>query len=170
MASGSIAAEITENFVASSAITKSALIILGLVLFLTTLVVNIVARLVVQRSNKALAVTQTLEPPTMAPPADQVVDRPRRRRSVPRSTVIEMAGSAVAAIALVWLCFAVGGIAGPLGFAFCAVSAFLIIYGIVCWLQVRRAGHEGPAGHRGHLDRSFGGASFRSSQSSSMSS
>jgi phosphate transport system permease protein len=51
---GSIAAEITENFVASSVITKSGLILLGLVLFLTTLVINIVARLVVQRSNKSL--------------------------------------------------------------------------------------------------------------------
>jgi phosphate transport system permease protein len=48
---GSIAAEITENFVASSVITKSALILLGLVLFLTTLLINIVARAVVQRSN-----------------------------------------------------------------------------------------------------------------------
>ena len=51
---GSIAAEITENFVASSAITKSGLIILGLVLFMTTLAINIAARAVVQRSNKAL--------------------------------------------------------------------------------------------------------------------
>ncbi len=48
---GSIAAEITENFVASSVITKSALILLGLVLFMTTLMVNIVARLIVERSN-----------------------------------------------------------------------------------------------------------------------
>jgi phosphate transport system permease protein len=51
---GSIAAEITENFVASSVITKSALILLGLVLFLTTLLINIVARLVVQRSNTGM--------------------------------------------------------------------------------------------------------------------
>ncbi len=49
---GSIAAQITENFVASSYITKSALILLGLVLFMTTLAINIVARLVVERSNK----------------------------------------------------------------------------------------------------------------------
>ena len=49
---GSIAAEITENFVASSVITKSALILLGLVLFMTTLGINIVARLIVERSNE----------------------------------------------------------------------------------------------------------------------
>jgi len=49
---GSIAAQITENFVASSVITKSALILLGLVLFVTTLLINVVARLIVERSNR----------------------------------------------------------------------------------------------------------------------
>jgi phosphate transport system permease protein len=49
---GSIAAQITENFVASSVITKSALILLGLVLFATTLVINVVARLIVERSSE----------------------------------------------------------------------------------------------------------------------
>jgi phosphate transport system permease protein len=48
---GSIALQITENFVTSSPIAQSALILLGLVLFLTTLGVNILARLVVQRPN-----------------------------------------------------------------------------------------------------------------------
>jgi phosphate transport system permease protein len=48
---GSIAAEITENFVASSQIVKSALILLGLILFATTLGINIIARLIVQRSQ-----------------------------------------------------------------------------------------------------------------------
>ena len=48
---GSIAAEITENFVASSEIVKSALILLGLILFATTLGINIIARLIVQRSQ-----------------------------------------------------------------------------------------------------------------------
>ena len=51
---GSIAAQITENFVASSYISKSALILLGLVLFMTTLAINIIARLIVERSNKEL--------------------------------------------------------------------------------------------------------------------
>jgi phosphate transport system permease protein len=48
---GSIAAQITENFVTSSSIGKSALILLGLILFLTTLFINIVARAIVVRSN-----------------------------------------------------------------------------------------------------------------------
>ncbi len=78
--------------------------------------------------------TQTLERPVAAEPLVELPpDRPQRKRSVPRSTVIEMAGSAVSAFALVWLAFTVAGIAGPLGFAFCAIAAFLIIYGFVCW-------------------------------------
>ncbi len=48
---GSIAAEITANFDTASAISRSGLILLGLILFATTLVINIVARLVVERSN-----------------------------------------------------------------------------------------------------------------------
>ena len=63
------------------------------------------------------AVTQTLEPPVVT---EQLVglppDLPQRKRSVPLSTVIELAGSAVSAFALVWLVFSVAGIAGPLGF------------------------------------------------------
>lgn len=51
---GSIALEITEYFVTGPPIEKSALILLGLVLFVTTLVINVVARLIVQRSNSSL--------------------------------------------------------------------------------------------------------------------
>jgi phosphate transport system permease protein len=49
---GSIAKEITDNFVVSSVITKSGLILLGLILFMTTLAVNVVARLIVQRTGQ----------------------------------------------------------------------------------------------------------------------
>jgi len=48
---GSIAAQITENFVTGPPIEKSGLILLGLVLFMTTLAINIIARLIVERSN-----------------------------------------------------------------------------------------------------------------------
>lgn len=41
----------------------------------------------------------------------------------------------MAALALVWLCFTVAGVSGPLGFALCAIAAFLTIYGVVCWQQ-----------------------------------
>jgi phosphate transport system permease protein len=50
---GSIAKQITEDFPTGSPMDKSALIFLGLVLFATTLLVNIVARSVVHRSGGA---------------------------------------------------------------------------------------------------------------------
>ena len=78
--------------------------------------------------------TQTLEAPSATLPPEEVPpDRPRRRRSVPRSTVIELAGSAVAATALVWFVFTIAGIKGPLGEALCMLVAFVAIYGVICW-------------------------------------
>lgn len=78
--------------------------------------------------------TQTLEPVVSSQPVgDLGTDRPRRRRGVSRSMVIEASGSAVAAVALVWLCFTVAGITGPLGFAICCIVVFLFIYGFICW-------------------------------------
>jgi phosphate transport system permease protein len=50
---GSIAEQITDNFAAGSAINKDALLLAALILFLTTLSINIVARLVVERSAGA---------------------------------------------------------------------------------------------------------------------
>jgi phosphate transport system permease protein len=49
---GSIAKQITEDFQTGSPLAKSALIFLGLVLFATTLLVNVIARLVVNRGSK----------------------------------------------------------------------------------------------------------------------
>ncbi len=79
--------------------------------------------------------TQTIEAPpaTSLPDAGMPADRPRRRRSVPRSTLVEMGGSAVAAIALVWFVFSLAGVTGPLGEGFCALVAFLAIYAVICW-------------------------------------
>ena len=48
---GSIAKQITEDFPTGTALDKSALIFLGLVLFATTLLVNVIARLIVNRSK-----------------------------------------------------------------------------------------------------------------------
>jgi phosphate transport system permease protein len=49
---GSIPKQITDFFVTGSPIAKSGMILLGLVLFLTTLAINIIARAVVGRSNE----------------------------------------------------------------------------------------------------------------------
>jgi phosphate transport system permease protein len=48
---GSIAKEITEDFPTGTPLDKSALIFLGLVLFITTLLVNIIARAIVTRGS-----------------------------------------------------------------------------------------------------------------------
>ncbi len=78
--------------------------------------------------------TQTIEAPAPIPvQEEQFPDRPRRKRSVPRSTVIEMGGSALAATAMVWFAFRVAGITGPLGMGFCTLVAFIVIYGVICW-------------------------------------
>jgi phosphate transport system permease protein len=50
---GSIARQIAQNFADSSQIYKEGLVLLGLVLFVTTLVVNVLARIVAQRPGKA---------------------------------------------------------------------------------------------------------------------
>jgi len=49
---GSIPKQITDYFVTGSPVAKSGLILLGLVLFVTTLVINLVARAIVGRSNE----------------------------------------------------------------------------------------------------------------------
>jgi phosphate transport system permease protein len=80
-------------------------------------------------------VTQTLEAAPLVPSEAKSAppESPRRLHGVPRSTLVEVVGSAVAAFALVWLCFSLAGVSGPLGFAFCVIAAFLVIYGVVCW-------------------------------------
>ncbi|MGP8005578.1 MAG: phosphate ABC transporter permease subunit PstC [Acidimicrobiales bacterium] len=50
---GSIAKQITEDFTTGTALDKSALILLGLVLFLITLLVNLVARTIVNRGGSS---------------------------------------------------------------------------------------------------------------------
>jgi ABC-type phosphate transport system permease subunit len=48
---GSIAKQITEDFPTGSPLDKSALILLGLVLFITVLLVNVIARIIVNRGQ-----------------------------------------------------------------------------------------------------------------------
>ena len=62
----------------------------------------------------------------------QLPDRPSRRRRVPKTTVVEMGGSAAAALALVWVVFQLAGINAPFGMSVCWLAGFLLIYGILC--------------------------------------
>jgi phosphate transport system permease protein len=52
---GSIAKQITQDFPTGSVINKSALVLLGLVLFISTLAVNAIARMIVNRSARSQA-------------------------------------------------------------------------------------------------------------------
>src|SRR5664280_2676843 len=65
-------------------------------------------------------------------PRPRNLDRPNRRQGIPRSTVLEMGGSAVSSLLLVWTIFAIAGISAPFGLVVCWLAAFLIIYGILC--------------------------------------
>ena len=48
---GSVAKEITENFESGDSLEKSALVLAGLALFASTLLVNSLARIIVERSE-----------------------------------------------------------------------------------------------------------------------
>jgi phosphate transport system permease protein len=52
---GSIAKQITQDFPTGSVINKSALVLLGLILFISTLAVNAIARMIVNRSARSRA-------------------------------------------------------------------------------------------------------------------
>jgi len=67
------------------------------------------------------------------PPGVPSADRPNRRPGVSSTKLVEMVGSAVAALALVWIVFTVSGISAPLGMAFAWFAVFFTIYGILCW-------------------------------------
>jgi phosphate transport system permease protein len=60
-------------------------------------------------------------------------DRPNRRVRVTRAGAVEMGGSAVAALALVYLAFQLGGISPPLGILVAWFVVFVAIYGVLCW-------------------------------------
>lgn len=52
---GSIAEEITQQFETATPLGQSALILAGLILFITTLIVNIVSRLIVGKAKMGVA-------------------------------------------------------------------------------------------------------------------
>ena len=60
-------------------------------------------------------------------------DRPRRPRSFTSSMLMEAGGSALAALALVWIIFSLAGISAPFGMLVSWFGLFFTIYGILCW-------------------------------------
>ena len=60
-------------------------------------------------------------------------DGPRRPRSITSPMLLEAGGSALAALALVWIIFSLAGISAPFGMLVSWFGLFFTIYGILCW-------------------------------------
>src|SRR5271154_5899275 len=73
----------------------------------------------------------------MPAPAGVPPDAPNRKQRVSREGVIDFIGSAVAALAGVWLLFSLAGITFGFGFVFSWAVLGYTLYGILVW---RRAG------------------------------
>jgi phosphate transport system permease protein len=72
-----------------------------------------------------------------APPAVGMVpvggqDTPPTRGKRARRPAVELVGSAVAALATIWLVFSVAGLSAQFGLVVCWFLLFLVIYGVVC--------------------------------------
>ena len=86
--------------------------------------------------SKGMAPPPTAEGPRangLAEPPNAGADRPNRRKRLTTEQVVESVGSALAAVALVWIVFTVTGVSGPFGFAVASICVFFVIYGVVCW-------------------------------------
>jgi phosphate transport system permease protein len=71
-----------------------------------------------------------------APNADlPFADRPTRRKRTSTTDLVELFGSAVSSLAMIWLTFTVTGTNGGFGFFVCWLALFFTLYGIVSWRQ-----------------------------------
>ncbi|MGA2522318.1 MAG: ABC transporter permease subunit, partial [Acidimicrobiales bacterium] len=69
-------------------------------------------------------------PPMAAPPGDGGAPVSGGKGS--RRPAVELVGSALAALAAVWLVFSIAGLSAPFGLVVCWFLLFLIVYGVVC--------------------------------------
>jgi phosphate transport system permease protein len=72
-------------------------------------------------------------PKTSSSGTDASTDRPVTPKKVTLQIVVELMGSVLSALAIVWLGFTVAGQTGPLGIAILWAIAFFGIYAVVCW-------------------------------------
>ena len=75
------------------------------------------------------ASTGSSPPLGVVPPAGQPPDSGARRS---RRPAVELIGSAVAAVAAIWLIFTIAGLSAPFGLFLSSFLLFLVIYGVVC--------------------------------------
>jgi phosphate transport system permease protein len=59
-------------------------------------------------------------------------DRPMRRKKVTVEQLVELIGSALASLAIVWLVFTVAGVSAPFGLAVSWMVLFFALYAVVC--------------------------------------
>jgi phosphate transport system permease protein len=60
-------------------------------------------------------------------------DKPHRHRKVTRAMLFEGFGSAVAALAVIWIAFSIAGINAPFGMLVGWYILFFVIHGVLCW-------------------------------------
>jgi phosphate transport system permease protein len=60
-------------------------------------------------------------------------DRPHKRAIFSSGAVVEMGGSALAALAAIWLIFSVAGLPMSFGSFVSWLLLFFVVYGVVCW-------------------------------------
>lgn len=75
--------------------------------------------------------------PISDPPQTMLIgdgnDRPNRRKRFTIEQLVEVAGSALASLATIWLTFTVTGVSAPFGLVIASTLLFFAIYGVVCW-------------------------------------
>ena len=111
---GSISKEIAVNFPVVSGSGQSELCLAGLTLFATTLAFGLCGRYLASRVGGEMS--------------DRPVGRP-----LPKGPILELFGSAAAALAIVWLAFAAAGLSASFGLFLCSLFLFLILY----WIESR---------------------------------
>ena len=135
--SNTIAAFIASRSTESSTIGLDGLLGAGLVLFLLTLLVNSIAAVIVapvalRRGDRGMTTRRRATGQRRATPGPYQLGHPGQLGA--------LAGSALGALALVWLLFErLLPLSGLLGFWFCWYAAFLVLLG------GRRRGDAGPA-------------------------
>ena len=156
----SIPAQIT-NFFATSPIAKSALTLPGLVLFSTTLLINFIARRVIERSTGRSVTPDDWRPPpgSKRPRLTATGEHERAggdTASVAACAAVEMGGARLCrASGRLWRWFSVAGVS-PVGGVL--VSGFLTCLGV---LRDHRLARHGISGHRTAWPRWRSGGSAR---------
>lgn len=89
------------------------------------------------RSSLAVSVTtQVAAPNTSASPSYEFTPTggaPRRLSNITAAMAWELGGSALAALAFVWLVFTIAGVSASFGLLVSWLLAFAILYAVVCW-------------------------------------